>query len=722
MQNNMNTSNKITWLLGVLLFLNSCTRKENLAFQVDKPASVAAQEVLDTFPDLKTYINRVVNPNFRFGVALSLSDYTNQGVMYRLANRNFDEIVLGYEMKHGAVVQADGSLALDNVNKLLKTAKDAGMSVYGHTLCWHANQNAGYLRSLIAPLTVTTPGFSNALDLTTVKAGSFTGWSLPNPGAGITLENGLGMAAGTKAIQLISSSTSSAPEALQLITPGITVVPGHKYEIVCYIKSSAEGQGRIAFEGLNNNTPKVDWMKTGTASETFTTSLWWKEIRFQVSDFTGNSIKLHFDLGYKSNITYYIDVNNIYVYDTQGSAVITNLINGGDFETAGAWGGWGNNSTRAISAAGQGYNGTGKCFVIMNPTATNYWVAQTIYDLAAPLNNGEKYNLSFYVKGSAAGIIRPEMQTTTDYSSNGFGTVNVTTDWQKVDLSATMTAGTRSRFVISFGEFAGTVYIDNIVLSSSKVAGTGSITVDKTAPEKQIIVGAALEKWIAGMVTNSKDYVKAWDVVNEPMDDGKPAELKTGVGRTLASDEFYWQDYLGKDYAVTAFKLAQKYGNTGDKLFINDYNLEYNLDKCNGLIAYVQYIESKGARVDGIGTQMHISISTDKSKITQMFQFLAATGKLIKISELDIGVGVKTAAATPDMYQAQAEMYKYVIDKYFEIIPAAQRYGITIWSPLDSPASSSWRADEPIGLWTQSYVRKLAYAYVAKSLAEKASK
>jgi len=201
------------------------------------------------------------------------------------------------------------------------------------------------------------------------------------------------------------------------------------------------------------------------------------------------------------------------------------------------------------------------------------------------------------------------------------------------------------------------------------------------------------------------------------MDDAKPYELKTGVGRALAGDEFYWQDYMGKDYAVTAFQMARKYGNPNDILFINDYNLEYSLDKCKGLIAYTSYIESKGAKVDGIGTQMHIDIKSDKTKIVDMFKLLAATGKLIKISELDIGLGnVKTANATPEQYMAQAEMYKYVIDKYFEIIPAAQRYGITMWSPLDSPANSSWRADEPIGLWTQQYVRKRAYSYVAEAI------
>jgi len=148
----------------------------------------------------------------------------------------------------------------------------------------------------------------------------------------------------------------------------------------------------------------------------------------------------------------------------------------------------------------------------------------------------------------------------------------------------------------------------------------------------------------------------------------------------IDADEFYWQDYLRKDYAVQAFQLARAHGNQSDKHFINDYNLEYSLDKCRGLIKYVEYIESKGAKVDGIGTQMHISITSDKEKIAEMFRLLAATGKLIKVSEMDIGLGdgVKTSMATAAQYQAQAEMYKYVIEKYFELVPAAQRYGITI--------------------------------------------
>lgn len=700
----MKRLNKITISLAILAAVASCKKYEPLSFNVDKPQSVAAQEAIDSLPALKTYINRTAHPNFKLGAGVNLSDYINKGVMYRLANSNFDEVVAGYEMKHGAVVQSDGSLALDNTKKFLSTAKAAGLSVYGHTLTWHANQNASYLKGLISPMSVTTPGYANALTVTGLLDGSFNGWTKANAGAGISVASGQGMATNTKAIQLTSSASSNAAEALQLISPSIPVTAGHKYEIVCYIKSDVPGEGRIAFEGLGNNTPQAS----------FTTSISWKEVRFKVNDFTGSSIKLHFDLGYKPNVTYFIDINSLYVYDTQGTPLVTNLVNNGDFESGSGWGGWGGGSTRGITAAGLGYNNSKAFYVTVPAKTANYWDVQSSYDFpGGALKMGEQYTLSFWVKGTAAGTIRPELQSA-NYSSNGFGQVAVTTDWKYVSISTTATTADRIRFIISYGEFAGTVYLDNVVISPSSAGGT--IIVNKTDAEKKLIVTDALNKWITGMVSASKSDVKAWDVVNEPMDDGKPYELKTGVGKTLAADEFYWQDYMGKDYAVDAIAMARAAGNPADLLFINDYNLEYNLDKCKGLIAYVNYVESKGAKVDGIGTQMHISTSTNKDNIAEMFRLLAATGKLIKISELDLGVGVKTTQATAQNYQDQADMYKYVINKYFEIIPAAQRYGITIWSPLDSPESSSWRKGEPIGLWTEAYVRKLAYAAVAEAL------
>jgi len=188
-----------------------------------------------------------------------------------------------------------------------------------------------------------------------------------------------------------------------------------------------------------------------------------------------------------------------------------------------------------------GVGNKGKALFITNPTKkSNYWDVQSSYSFAQPLNNGEAYNLSFWVKGTAEGVIRPEVQSA-NYSSNGFGQVQVTREWKQVNISTTVTAADRIRLIVSYGEFAGTVYIDDVVLSSASNSGGSSTVVERSPEEKKMLLTQAMQTWISGMVDTCKTYVKAWDVVNEPMDDGRPSELKSGIGRTLPADEFYWQ-------------------------------------------------------------------------------------------------------------------------------------------------------------------------------------
>ncbi|ULT25150.1 endo-1,4-beta-xylanase [Sphingobacterium sp. E70] len=99
-------------------------------------------------------MDKQANPGFKLGVALNMNDYFNKGVLYRLANRNFEEMVMGYEMKHGSIVQADGSLNLARVEQLIKAAQENNMALYGHTLCWHSGQHGAYLNKLIAPVVI----------------------------------------------------------------------------------------------------------------------------------------------------------------------------------------------------------------------------------------------------------------------------------------------------------------------------------------------------------------------------------------------------------------------------------------------------------------------------------------------------------------------------------------------------------------------------------------
>jgi len=75
------------------------------------------------------------------------------------------------------------------------------------------------------------------------------------------------------------------------------------------------------------------------------------------------------------------------------------------------------------------------------------------------------------------------------------------------------------------------------------------------------------------------------------------------------------------------------------------------------------------------------------------------TGRMVRIAELDI--------KCTDM-NAQADLYKFIFQKYLEIVPAAQRGGITIWGINDK---DSWVGENnaPLLYAGSTYIRKPAY-------------
>ncbi|ADY53105.1 Carbohydrate-binding CenC domain protein [Pseudopedobacter saltans DSM 12145] len=718
----MNQIYRIIIGLTVSAVAASCTKHELLDYHVDKPLSFANQEQIDAYKTLKSYINKESNPNFKLGVAMSISEYVDKGVMYRLANTNFDELVMGYEMKHGAVVKSDGKLDLENVKKLLKTASAAGIGIYGHTLCWHANQNAAYLNGLIAPMIIPATGgpswdIVTAADFETDNNANYEA----NTNARLSF-TAVGEGAGGKgrALKITNDVVRTNDWDVQFfIKVSPAVKKGEQYEFSMDVRSDINA----SFSTQAHTVPYSykHWDFFGTISSTPTWTKYTKVIT--ISDNEDNCGAIAFNLG-KAATNYYFDNVTLKKFNPKGGGSSgTEIIANFDSDALG--------KTYTMTNGGSAtvVNGPDNAGKVLNVKSNQ---SHPKFNVTLPvgvnLGHCESVTLDFYGTGST-GLYGQGMKmsinggTLASFNSpsvfgcpdGGWGRGKIVLPFSSLSLTAEQKKLNSFTLEVGSGTGSGDYYIDNIVLNWKS---TGDLVVEKTPEEKKIIIRNALTTFISGMVDTCKWYVKAWDVVNEPMDDGKPYELKTGIGKAnMTSDEFYWQDYLGKDYAVEAFKLAMQHGNPNDKLFINDYNLEYSIDKCKGLIEYAKYIESKGARVDGIGTQMHISTTADKQKIAEMFTLLAATGKLIKVSELDIGIaGKKTADATEGDYKAQAEMYKYVIDKYFELIPASQRYGITIWSPKDSPANSSWRAGEPIGLWTEGYTRKPSYVGVAEGL------
>ena len=738
----MKNFKEILTALVVFSIISACTDYEKLEYTVSKPMSAEVLEMLNKYDDLKTYVNRGTDPNFKLGAGVVFGDYTSKGVMYRLANSNFDEIADGYTMKHGAVVKDDGSLDFTNVNLLLQTAKDAGVSVYGHCLVWSSNQNASYLNSLIAP-TITSGGSGEPTwdvvtnqDFETDDASNYS-YSTTDASTIVSFTaDGEGANGEGRALKITNTEVRANDWNCQLFFnfPEATQ-EGDQYELTMDIRSDAPA----TYSTQAQSSPGVYVFYDFFGSPSSTTEWTNYDKVITVSSSTAGCKTIAFNLGLTAT-TYYFDNITVKKYNATGGGVSstgTEMINDFESDELGTTYPMTANSTATV-VEDPADSGNKVLSVGSASTPTNQ--SEPIFNIKLPagLTLGDCKNLvlDIYVVdnqgiyGQGLRMIINGKEGTVGDNFSVLGAKN--NDWGrnlKVPISMVPLSDadkTLTEFTLSFGNRtgAGFYYYDNIRMEWEK---TGNQSVDKTPEEKAALIDSTMETWIGGMVTNCKDYVKAWDVVNEPMSDWPdPTQLKTGVGQTgLAADVFFWQDYMGKDYAARAIQLERKYGNSDDKLFINDYNLESNIDKCNGLIDFVKYTDgvckSLGVKgVDGIGTQMHVDIKADTAKIVQMFQLLAATGKLIRVSELDMGLGsVMTANATDSMYIAQAKLYEFIVKKYFEIIPAAQRYGITQWALTDSPASSSWRAGEPIGLWTLDLYRKRAYGGFANGLAGK---
>lgn len=394
-----------------------------------------------------------------------------------------------------------------------------------------------------------------------------------------------------------------------------------------------------------------------------------------------------------------------------GNTTGPNLFSAGDFEAGtGTTGtgtalftGWnlliGGNAAGSFSSA-TGNNSSRALEVTVTTPGTNAYDMQAIGS-SWTAATGNQYRVTVDIKSSVAGGRVRLVNQNNQYQQSD---ITPTTSW--ATYTWTLTALETAPILRLNFPNAGVYTIDNIKIN--EVTTAGALPLDQAAAN----IDSAMSRFIRASMMRYAGKVQAWDVVNEPMNDGT-GTLRNNTG-TTTGDAFYWSQYLGRDYALNAFNYA-KAVDPSAILFINDYNLESDARKLDSLLAYVNELKTKGAKIDGIGTQMHMSINTPKSGIDNMFMKLAATGLKIRISELDIRVNPNNTAPfipTVQNLKDQSDMYQFVVESFKKYVPAAQRYDITLWGLADT---DSWivtvlkREDFPL-LFDAGYKKKPAYA------------
>lgn len=716
--------------LVALLALSSCADDKFSEYRTDMTKNLKEYQYLNNYEPLKKYVEDMkasgkCNPDFKLGIALAAPDFNKQELVYCLAGSNFEEMTAGNAMKYASCVKDDGTFDFNTVKDFVTNAQDAGLTIYGHTLAWHSQQNKKYLSKLIADKEIQVDPSQKVektdyqLDCSTLTKYDWSG----SPESVKTEWNKDGAV-------VITNPKPIEPfyELQYWLVNGISLEQGKDYKIVIECKAEGASDANIHFK-------LGDWGGGDEQQFTIPVGKGYQKVVLSVSPKMANN-GIMFQHGDFAGKIYWksITISHMETPVMEIPSTVAKL----DFEGEESLGGWGMDHTPE--------NVNGVCQVGNDAAKSADWNAQVNFEPGFIFENGTTYHLKMKIKGTVAGTFSAAFQNPDGYKGCGnFQNISVTKDWKEVDVTAKCNGDGASRLLLNIGLYAGTLYIDDFEVYIMKSANS----IPLTDEEKKSLLTDAMGKWIDGMMEATNGYVTSWDVVNEALSgedkdgDGKfdlQSAKRGNVSAADAQNNFYWQDYLGDiDYVRTAVAAARKSfaAHNGDpeklKLFINDYNLESDWDdngKLKSLIQWIHDWEADGVtKIDGIASQMHISCYADpktqeskKKHIEEMFKLLAKTDKLIKISELDMGYvdaagkEVTYDQMTEEQHKEMRDLYTFVLQKYFEIIPIDKQYGITQWCATDSPKDSGWRPGLATGLWDLNYLRKHTYAGFAVGL------
>ena len=626
----------------------------------------------------------------KLGVSFTYWEYQRNTQVADILKRDFAAVTFGNEMKHDGIVQQGGAYNFTNADAMAGWAKACGAELFGHTLGWHSQQQRTYLNNLISKA-----ARNNSASLLQKNWNFETGTLDGFKSDGFEIFQSLyDVFAGDYAAKAVSDGAT--------LTVDVAIEAGKPYDVSFWAKSLTK-EGTV-------KTASGD----GQEAQTSVTAEW----RKYTATFTVESLG---DFAFRITASKDVVIDNIRVLGEGGGGgqeptaevidfedLSTGALNSPDISAL--------NGPAYVSVTNETAHGGSKSLIMDNSSgyAQDAWSIQVLTKSFA-VTPGTAYRLSWYTKASKAADFQIDVRGDGEvkYFESKYNRFQPTgTDWTYQSVEFTVTSGTELSFAFYGGVEAVTYYLDDIRLEPASAAASAqrrraspafSAVTSLNGELVNDVIGYVYRDWVYTMVEHFDAY--GWDVVNETFSDWPAGAFRTA--QNTSGEVFVWGQYFKstKDWVDKAFAYATDALNRKGKtavLYLNDYNLETSPDKRK---AYCDYVKGN-PQVTGVGSQMHLNMAEPdlRNKIVASLTDLKNTGRMVRISELDIVCTDLTA---------QADLYKFIFEKYLEIVPPAQRGGITIWGINDRDSwvgkGENGRENRPLLYRGDNYVRKPAW-------------
>lgn len=746
-------NNKIIAFTFIAASTMSCTDEFKSRLELEKPQDVAMSEYLSQFDLLKSYINRDGTP-FQLAAGIPVSEFVKKDVGYSTLLTNFDAVDLNGSYDPITALNTEGVYNFGDMQTAVEIAAKAGMTLYGGSLCSNQGQRAAYYNKLIEPIDIPVEvqkGTTKLFNFENDEIG--TSYPMTGNSSAVVEEDPTGESGHVLHVGTDDVKAAYSYPKFHVVLPG-----GRK--LGDYVRLNIDlrfvkdhgiyGTGlRVFIQGQEFNLGKDEKGNViNGAIFCGAGDKWKREGTINLKDDTAPGLVVpesfgsltEFDLAIGSasgGAQFYLD-NISMDYEVSGKGTTVINFEGDELNKT-----YPMTNGATATVVQDPANESGKVLFIDHAA---YSFPKFTVKLSEGKTLGDYSGMSMDMRliagkyGGGMSVVINGQTFSLNQNALVYGCDDNNT-WKRggiyvtfvkqgtytalgekvpatmIEIPDSMKDLNEIEFSIGSSSTNWTAYIDNLTFAWEAKPQH----IEMTEEEKKALFTKEMEKWIGGMVyagVNETKSVKAWNIIANPLD------------KTVNDNTFNWGEYLGEvEYARTAVKIARdtvKNANVDLELFVSNTFGQYDemVNMADELISLVNaWEEDNVTKIDGYNILLNAIYSKDvtfqegnKTMITNLFEKLGKTGKLIRVSDLSMmveeqdGNFIAINKLTEEDRAAASSYMAFIMQEYRRLIPADKQYGISISSMTET--STGYK----LCPWTSGYNRNGMYEGIVDGL------